>query len=244
MVMNGYDTDGDGGNNFYTVNGKSFYYTKYPITVRRSETVRIYLANLTEFDLINSFHLHGEFFRSPADRDRRPLGVHGHRRPVSGAARSPRDRLHAHRPVHVPRAPVGVHRPRLDGLLQRDRLMEAKAERRGDLSWRLWALVPILLLAVAVGGYVASGSSLAGLIGSNPAAGGRVRHSPGRVQAGRDPGPGDESAAGRPDDRLHHRRRCDRPVLGRRASDSRPAALEHGRHSLRLDSRRPDLPSG
>jgi zinc transporter ZupT len=46
--------------------------------------------------------------------------------------------------------------------------MEAKAERRGDLSWRLWALVPILLLAVAVGGYVASGSSLAGLIGSNP----------------------------------------------------------------------------
>ncbi len=46
--------------------------------------------------------------------------------------------------------------------------MEAKAERGGDRSWRLWALVPILLLAVAVGGYVASGSSLAGLIGSNP----------------------------------------------------------------------------
>jgi hypothetical protein len=46
--------------------------------------------------------------------------------------------------------------------------MEAKAERRGDLSWRMWALVPILLLAVAVGGYVASGSSLAGLTGSNP----------------------------------------------------------------------------
>jgi FtsP/CotA-like multicopper oxidase with cupredoxin domain len=63
MVMNGYDTDGDGGNNFYTVNGRTFYYAKYPISVRRGETVRIYLANLTEFDLINSFHLHGEFFR-------------------------------------------------------------------------------------------------------------------------------------------------------------------------------------
>jgi manganese oxidase len=63
MVMNGYDTDGDGGNNFYTVNGRSFYYAKYPIVVRRSELVRIYLANLTEFDLINSFHLHGDFFR-------------------------------------------------------------------------------------------------------------------------------------------------------------------------------------
>ncbi len=63
MVMNGFDTDGDGENNFYTVNGKAFYYAKYPIRVKRSETVRIYLANLTEFDLINSFHLHGEFFR-------------------------------------------------------------------------------------------------------------------------------------------------------------------------------------
>jgi manganese oxidase len=63
MVMNGYDTDGDGDNNFYTVNGLTFYYAKYPIKVSRSQTVRIYLANLTEFDLINSLHLHGEFFR-------------------------------------------------------------------------------------------------------------------------------------------------------------------------------------
>jgi FtsP/CotA-like multicopper oxidase with cupredoxin domain len=63
MVMNGFDTDGDGENNFYTVNGKAFYYARYPIQVRRSQTVRIYLANLTEFDLVNSFHLHGDFFR-------------------------------------------------------------------------------------------------------------------------------------------------------------------------------------
>ena len=46
--------------------------------------------------------------------------------------------------------------------------MAAKAERRGELSWRLWALVPIVLLALAVGGYFASGSSLVGLIGTNP----------------------------------------------------------------------------
>jgi manganese oxidase len=63
MVLNGYDTDADGGNNFYTVNGRSFYYARYPIRVKQSQTVRIYLANLTEFDLINSFHLHGDFFR-------------------------------------------------------------------------------------------------------------------------------------------------------------------------------------
>jgi FtsP/CotA-like multicopper oxidase with cupredoxin domain len=63
MVLNGYDTDGDGENNFYTVNGRAFYYAKYPIRVKKDELVRVYLANLTEFDLINSLHLHGEFFR-------------------------------------------------------------------------------------------------------------------------------------------------------------------------------------
>jgi FtsP/CotA-like multicopper oxidase with cupredoxin domain len=63
MVMNGYDTDGDGENNFYTVNGLAFYYAKYPIKVKRGKLVRVYLANLTEFDLVNSFHLHGDFFR-------------------------------------------------------------------------------------------------------------------------------------------------------------------------------------
>lgn len=63
LVMNGYDTDADGANNFYTVNGRSFYYARYPIAVRRGRLVRIYVANLTEFDLINSFHLHGDFFR-------------------------------------------------------------------------------------------------------------------------------------------------------------------------------------
>src|SRR5918995_1465580 len=63
LVMNGYDTDGDGGNNFYTVNGRSFYYARYPNEGKRSQTGRIYLANLTQFDLIHSFHLHGDFFR-------------------------------------------------------------------------------------------------------------------------------------------------------------------------------------
>jgi FtsP/CotA-like multicopper oxidase with cupredoxin domain len=63
MVMNGYDTDGDGENNFYTVNGLAFYYAKYPIRVSRGELVRIYLANLTELDLVNSLHIHGNFFR-------------------------------------------------------------------------------------------------------------------------------------------------------------------------------------
>ena len=33
-----------------------------PIRVRRGELVRIYLVNILEYDPINSFHLHGNFF--------------------------------------------------------------------------------------------------------------------------------------------------------------------------------------
>jgi hypothetical protein len=46
--------------------------------------------------------------------------------------------------------------------------MEARTARRGELSWRLWALVPVVLLALVVGGYVASGASIVDLIGTNP----------------------------------------------------------------------------
>ena len=47
--------------------------------------------------------------------------------------------------------------------------MEARAAKgRSDLSWRLWALLPIVLLALAVGAFVAEGSSIVDLIGQNP----------------------------------------------------------------------------
>ena len=46
--------------------------------------------------------------------------------------------------------------------------MEARTARRIQPGWRLWALVPVVLLAVVVGAFVASGSSLVGLIGANP----------------------------------------------------------------------------
>lgn len=45
--------------------------------------------------------------------------------------------------------------------------MESSAPERGGFSWRLWALVPVVLLAIAVGGYVASGTSIVELIGQN-----------------------------------------------------------------------------
>lgn len=63
MVMNGWDVDFDGGNEFYTVNGIASYYLDHPIPAKVGEPQRIYLVNVTEFDLINSFHLHANFFK-------------------------------------------------------------------------------------------------------------------------------------------------------------------------------------
>ena len=63
MVLNAFDTNFDGDNEVYAVNTVGFHYQKHPIPLALNELTRIYLVNLTEFDLINSFHLHGNFFR-------------------------------------------------------------------------------------------------------------------------------------------------------------------------------------
>ena len=62
MVMNGFDTNFDSDNEVYAVNTLAHHYMYEPIRVEVGKLVRIYLVNLTEFDLINSFHLHGMFF--------------------------------------------------------------------------------------------------------------------------------------------------------------------------------------
>lgn len=62
MVMHGFDIDFDDANDFYAVNGIPFHYQKHPIPIKTGETVRIFLVNILEFDLINSFHLHANFF--------------------------------------------------------------------------------------------------------------------------------------------------------------------------------------
>jgi FtsP/CotA-like multicopper oxidase with cupredoxin domain len=82
MTMNGYDMDYDlegavappsmaeirgeeeeeeeRDNEIYTVNGKAFDYMDNPIPLNVGQKYRIYLLNMVEFDLINSFHLHGD----------------------------------------------------------------------------------------------------------------------------------------------------------------------------------------
>jgi FtsP/CotA-like multicopper oxidase with cupredoxin domain len=62
MVMNAFDTTFDGENEFYACNTIAHCYAKKPIRIVKDRPVRIYLANVTEFDPINSFHLHANFF--------------------------------------------------------------------------------------------------------------------------------------------------------------------------------------
>jgi FtsP/CotA-like multicopper oxidase with cupredoxin domain len=77
MVMNGFDTNFDGENEVYAANTRAFCYgvgrtdgkgswqageTKRPIRVERDRPLRVYLVNTIEFDPINSFHTHSQFF--------------------------------------------------------------------------------------------------------------------------------------------------------------------------------------
>jgi FtsP/CotA-like multicopper oxidase with cupredoxin domain len=69
LVQNGFDTNFDRENEIYAVNTVAFAYLERPIRVKRGELVRIYLVNMLEFDLLNSFHIHANFF------DRYPTGT-------------------------------------------------------------------------------------------------------------------------------------------------------------------------
>ncbi|TIT27129.1 MAG: copper oxidase [Mesorhizobium sp.] len=62
MVMNAFDTNFDNENEVYAVNTVAHAYAKKPIGVLKDKPVRIYLINVVEFDPINSFHLHANFF--------------------------------------------------------------------------------------------------------------------------------------------------------------------------------------
>ncbi|MBI3412969.1 MAG: multicopper oxidase domain-containing protein [Candidatus Aenigmarchaeota archaeon] len=62
MMMNAFDTNFDGENEVYAVNTKAFYYVNNTIKAKVGELVRIYVANMVEFDPVNSIHIHGNFF--------------------------------------------------------------------------------------------------------------------------------------------------------------------------------------
>lgn len=62
MVMNGFDVNFDDENEVYAVNSIAHAFAKRPIRIDKKRPVRIYLVNITEFDPINSFHIHANFF--------------------------------------------------------------------------------------------------------------------------------------------------------------------------------------
>jgi manganese oxidase len=62
MMMNAFDTNFDSANEVYAVNTVGFHFQRHPIQIKTDELIRIYLINIVEFDLINSFHLHANFF--------------------------------------------------------------------------------------------------------------------------------------------------------------------------------------
>jgi FtsP/CotA-like multicopper oxidase with cupredoxin domain len=62
MVLNGFDTNYDRSNEVYAANTIGFAYMDTPIVVKRDQLVRVNLVNALEYDLINSFHLHGNLF--------------------------------------------------------------------------------------------------------------------------------------------------------------------------------------
>ena len=56
------EADAERDNEIYTVNGKAFDYTIHPISIQAGKPYRIYLVNMLEFDLVNSFHMHGNMY--------------------------------------------------------------------------------------------------------------------------------------------------------------------------------------
>jgi nitrite reductase (NO-forming) len=62
LCLCGWDTDGDGRNEFYGWNGLAGYYQKFPLKVPVGELVRLYLINMVEYDPVASFHLHAQTF--------------------------------------------------------------------------------------------------------------------------------------------------------------------------------------
>ena len=126
MVMNGFDTNFDADNEVYAVNTVAHHFMHEPIRVTVGALVRIYLVNVTEFDLVNSLHLHGMFFDAyRTGTASAGAGADRHGDAVPGRTGDPRDTLPVSGSFHVPRAPERVRGAWLDGHVRggRERVM-------------------------------------------------------------------------------------------------------------------------
>jgi manganese oxidase len=62
MMMNGFDTNFDNENEIYAINTVAFHYMNEPIKIGAGELQRAHVINITEFDPLNSIHIHANFF--------------------------------------------------------------------------------------------------------------------------------------------------------------------------------------
>ena len=133
MVMNGFDTNFDRANEVYAANTIGFAYMDKPIAVKRDELVRVYLVNVLEYDLINSFHLHGNLFDYfPTGTGETPSRAHRHGDALPGPARDPRVALPDRRASSCS-TPTSPSSPSSAGRASsRSRLMEAPRRPTDD----------------------------------------------------------------------------------------------------------------
>ena len=105
MVMNAFDTNFDADNEVYAVNTIANAYVNEPIRVKVGQLTRIYLINVTEFDLVNSLHMHGMFFDvfrtgtslTPSEKTDTLMLCQGERAVIETTFRYPGDFMfHAH----------------------------------------------------------------------------------------------------------------------------------------------------
>ena len=186
MVMNGFDTNFDLSNEVYAVNTVGFHYVNEPIQVRRDELLRVYLVNVLEYDPLNSFHVHANFFQyyptgtslEPSEYTDTVIQGQGQRGILEMKFPFDGDYMfHAHvsefaelgwtrllpgrQPVAADRRRgVGrVLRPAL-GRLWEEGLMEAAAQAErapGGLPAWLLGLIPLALIGAAIGAFALLG---------------------------------------------------------------------------------------
>ncbi|PJZ70313.1 copper oxidase [Leptospira perolatii] len=62
LILSGWDLKEKGKNDIYCWNGIAGFYDRYPIKVPVGKKIRLYIANMTEYDPVASFHLHSQTF--------------------------------------------------------------------------------------------------------------------------------------------------------------------------------------
>ena len=129
MVMNGFDTNFDRGNEVYAANTIGFAYMNEPIKVKRGRArprLPRQRARVRPGQLVPPAREPVRLL--PDGHVEAPERAHRHRDVLPGAARHRRVALRAPGQLHVPRTPVRVHGARLAGIL-RGRRADGGAQR-------------------------------------------------------------------------------------------------------------------